>query len=367
MQKYIFITFVLLLLLIVNHLFSTQKTQTIHQETTSPEKPPENEITHHPHSLPALMEKDFQGDDFTLKKVLAENDTYTRYFITYTSEGFTISGIMNIPKGNGPFPVLILNHGYIDPEIYTNGQGLKREQDFFARNGYVVIHSDYRDHAQSDTDPMNAIKPRTGYTEDVINVIVALKNSKKLLSPSGRESEGEMRPPSPSGRGTEGEGENPLSPVDTSRIGMLGHSMGGGIALNVMVTKPKLVQAYILLAPINSEYKINFDRWVATEMDDIAKRTLEHYGTFEENPEFWKTVSASNYLDRIQSPIQLHQGTADKDIPVKWSQELTKNFQQLGKNITYFEYENAPHVFINEQPLVMQRSLEFFDNHLKRE
>jgi hypothetical protein len=29
---------------------------------------------------------------------------------------------------------VILNHGYIDPAIYTNGRGLKREQDYLARN-----------------------------------------------------------------------------------------------------------------------------------------------------------------------------------------------------------------------------------------
>jgi hypothetical protein len=33
---------------------------------------------------------------------------------------------MNIPKWEGDFPLLILNHGYLDTRVYTNGRGLKR-------------------------------------------------------------------------------------------------------------------------------------------------------------------------------------------------------------------------------------------------
>ena len=73
-----------------------------------------------------------EGSDLRLEKVLTANAVYTRHQISYKSNGLTISGIMNIPKGDGKFPLVILNHGYIDPAIYTVGRGLKREQDYFA-------------------------------------------------------------------------------------------------------------------------------------------------------------------------------------------------------------------------------------------
>ena len=53
----------------------------------------------HPDSIDALQDKVFGGDAFTVGRVLAENDVYTRHYIAYHSEGLTISGIMNIPKG----------------------------------------------------------------------------------------------------------------------------------------------------------------------------------------------------------------------------------------------------------------------------
>jgi dipeptidyl aminopeptidase/acylaminoacyl peptidase len=287
-------------------------------------------------SIPVMAEKEFQGSDLKLVKILDKNINYTRYSITYKSEGFTISGIMNVPVGKGPFPVLILNHGYIEPKNYTNGQGLKREQDFFAKNGYVVLHSDYRNYGFSDFDPNNDVRPRTGYIEDILNAISAVKKSE-------------------------------LTFFDKENIGMLGHSMGGGITLNVMVTKPEIAKAYVLLAPINAEYKINFDKWVVPdeEFSGIAENFYQQYGTYEENPEFWKSISAINYFDKIKSPILLHQGTADDQVPVEWSRELAQNLKAKGKNVTYYEYPGENHTFINSQSVVMQRTLDFFDKLLK--
>jgi dienelactone hydrolase len=85
---------------------------------------------------------EYDGGGLKLGEVLDETSSYTRYFVTYRSSGLTISGVMNVPNGDGPFPALVLNHGYIDPDVYTNGRGLRREQDYLARHGYVVLHTD---------------------------------------------------------------------------------------------------------------------------------------------------------------------------------------------------------------------------------
>lgn len=131
-----------------------------------------------PFSIPAYREKKFDGREFSVVSTLEENSAYTRSYITYKSGALSISGIMNMPKGTPPeggFPVLFLNHGFIDPAIYTNGRGLKREQDYLVRRGYVVVHSDYRNHAESDKDPDADVELRFGYVEDVINGVYAIK------------------------------------------------------------------------------------------------------------------------------------------------------------------------------------------------
>lgn len=291
-----------------------------------------------PVSLPALMEKAYDGQDFKLGRVLDDNSAYTRYFITYKSETLTISGIMNIPKGTPPapgWPVLFLNHGYIDPAIYTNGRGLKREQDYLARRGYAVIHSDYRNHAESDDDPENELHFRLGYTVDIINAITALRAAK-------------------------------LPGIDTERIGMLGHSMGGGVTLNTLVVAPDLVDAAVLFAPVSANYERNYERWTRSDSEQ-GKRIIERYGTPEESPEFWNAVSAKNYFDRIRTPIQNHHGTADASVEIKWSDELDQWLKAAGKAHDYRIYPGEPHEFTRAWPLVMSRTLAFFDQHVKGE
>ncbi|MGH2795083.1 MAG: alpha/beta hydrolase family protein, partial [Actinomycetota bacterium] len=152
----------------------------------------------HPVSIQALIQKQYDGRNLKLGRVLTTTSSYTRYFVSYKSGNLRISGILNLPKGAGPFPALVLAHGHIDTDIYVNGQGMRREQDYLAREGYIVLHTDYRNHAASDDDPNAELGLRLGYTEDVLNAIMALKSS--------------------------------TLPIDKENIGVVGRSMGGGVA-----------------------------------------------------------------------------------------------------------------------------------------
>lgn len=292
----------------------------------------------HPVSLPALMTASYNGQGFQVGRVLAETAAYTRYYITYESGEFTISGIMNVPRGTPPedgWPILFLNHGYIDPAIYTNGRGLKREQDYLASRGYAVIHSDYRNHAESEDDPENEMRFRLGYTEDIINAIHAVRDAK-------------------------------LPYLDGERIGMLGHSMGGGVTLNVLVVAPDLVDAAVLFAPVSANYQRNYERWTRSDSEQ-GKRIIARYGTPEESPEFWRGISAKNYFDRIRVPIQNHHGTADESVEIKWSDELNQWLSEAGKEHEYLVYPGEPHEFAVAWPTVMRRTLDFFDQHVKQD
>lgn len=286
-------------------------------------------------SLIEMAKRDYNGSDLKLEKLILENEDYKRYYITYRSEGLLISAALNIPNGKGPFPVVVLNHGYIDPKVYQQGKGgLQREQDYFAKNGFATFYSDYRGYGNSDSDPDEDVRPRSGYVEDVLNGISALKNAK-------------------------------LEKLNTDKIFMFGHSMGGGVTLNIMVTKTDVAKGYVLLAPINSDYKINFDRWVKNDFSDTAEKFYARYGTYEQNPDVWESFSAKNYFDNITRPILIHQGTMDKDVPVEWSRELFQTLKNKNKQAQYFEYPNEGHVLYKSENLMEQRTLEFFKNNLK--
>jgi dipeptidyl aminopeptidase/acylaminoacyl peptidase len=289
--------------------------------------------TINPISLTALSQKEFIGKDLKLEKVLGENSKFTRYFVKYKSGELTISGIMNVPKGEGPFPTLVLAHGYIDPAIYTTGRGLAREQKYLAERGYVVLHTDYRNHAESDDDPDNDINFRMGYTEDVVNAALALKNSEFTF-------------------------------VDKERIGLLGRSMGGGIAFNSMVVKPGVFDAYVAFAPVSANVVDNYNRWTRMNFD-IANEIDKRFGLPDENPEFWKGVSAINYFDKATEPLLILHGTADDTCDIAWSEAATKALQDAGKQVEFIQYEGEGHAFIPRWEDSMKETIRFFETHLK--
>jgi dipeptidyl aminopeptidase/acylaminoacyl peptidase len=295
----------------------------------SPSPPP------HPVSLQAVVEEGFDGSDFRVGRVLATTADYTRHHITYRSDGLTISGIMNRPRGDGPFPVLVLNHGYIDPAVYTNGRGLRREQDYLARRGYVVVHTDYRNHAQSDDDPDYEMTLRLGYIKDSANAIYALRASS-------------------------------LPYIDAERVGMLGHSMGGGVTLAVLVTDPELLDAAVLFAPVSSDYVDNYNKWIrgSSTRRALTSRIEDAYGSPSDNPEFWANVSARTFFDLVKAPVMIHHGTSDSSVPLQWSRDTQNALEGAGKDVALHVYEGEPHEFVGAWSTVMRRTLEFFNAHL---
>ncbi len=288
-----------------------------------------------PHSIsfPSLFKREFNGSELKLVRVLEKNAAYTRHYITYKSGELMISGIMNVPAGKGPFPVLILNHGHIDTSVYTNGRGLRREQDYLARAGYVVVHPDYRNHAQSSKDNRDELAVRLSYVEDVINAVHAVRNSG-------------------------------LEFIDSSKIGMLGHSMGGGIALSVLVTQPDLVDAAVLYAPVSGDMRKSYERWMSRRPES-ASRITELYGSPTSSPEFWNNVSAETFYDRVQAPVAIFHGTADKDVPLEWSEQTRDLLSAKNKAVSLTVYPNAPHEFATDWTNFMRSVESFFNKELK--
>lgn len=274
------------------------------------------------------------GTGLTLESVIEKNDAYTRYAIHYLSNGLTISGIMNIPVGDGPFPLIILNHGYIAQSVYTRGRGLKREQDKLARAGFAVLHTDYRGFAESDPSPLveKVYDGNIEYAMDSANAILAVRAAA-------------------------------LPQVDSEHVGMLGHSLGGGVTLAVLTARPDLVDAAVLYAPVNADVWQNFVRWQSRREE--GDRTRELLQTRDENPAVWNALSPQTYLKDIRSPILLFQGGRDQDVPKAWSEQLSERLQLLSKDITYVEFPEEKHEFIAQWEDFMKKCIAFFREQLQ--
>ncbi|WP_155054288.1 alpha/beta hydrolase family protein [Streptomyces blattellae] len=287
-----------------------------------------------PVSLPALIQREYTGSDLKLGTVVDRNDAYTSYEVTYESNGLTISGLMNIPEGEGPFPALVLAHGYIDPEVYTTGRGFAREQDRLARNGYVVLHTDYRNHAGSDKDPDDNGNLRLGYTEDVIGAAKALKAS-------GRPE------------------------IDADRIGLMGRSLGGGVVYNVLAVAPGLFDAAVAFAPVSPRPDENFDQFRLPGQESAGAEVEAEHGTPEENPEFWNGLSPLTYVDRVTEPLLIHHGTEDETCPISWTRNAVDAFEKAGKDVELRTYRGEGHTFYGQWPRSMETTMDFFEENLR--
>lgn len=300
---------------------------------TTPTATPEPRVD--PVSVPALFDKAYDGRDLRLGPVLARTAAYTSYTVSYRSGDLRVSAKLDVPRRKGPRPAVVLAHGYIDPAIYVNGQGMRREQDWLARAGYVVLHVDYRNHARSTRVPSSERNLRLGYAVDVVNAVKALRRTTSV-------------------------------PVDDDRIGLVGRSMGGGVVYNVLVAQPGLVDAAVVFDPVSSLAADNFDRWIRHDpgRSALSDAIVAAHGTPERNTRFWRAASPRPYFDRITEPVLVHHGAVDVTCPLRWSRATVAAMKKADVDVRMHIYPGEGHTFYAAWPSAMRRTTAFLRANL---
>src|SRR5438552_17969809 len=89
------------------------------------------------------------------------------------------------------------------------------------------------------------------------------------------------------------------------------------------------------------------------------------YGTPDQNKAFWDSISPMAYLADITTPIQIHHGTADVEVPLQFSQTLASDLKAAGKPVELYTYTGRDHNISQGFTLAMARSVTYFDRYLK--
>jgi len=84
------------------------------------------------------------------------------------------------------------------------------------------------------------------------------------------------------------------------------------------------------------------------------------------DPQFWDSISANTYLADLSGPLQLHQGTADTEVPVTFAETLAQGIQAAGKSVELYTYQGDNHDLSKSFDLAMSRTIQFFDTYLKK-
>lgn len=311
--------------------------------------------------IEVMRQQFYPGSQLVFEQTLEPGTNYNQYVVSYLSDGYKVNALMTIPSGEKPetgWPVIIFNHGYIEPSEYRTTERYVAYVDALAQHGYIVFKSDYRGHGDSEGSEVTGGGYGTpGYTDDILNAIASLKL---------------------------------YSDADPDRIGMWGHSMGGLITLRSMVVS-KDIKAGVIWGGVVVPYPEIIDEWDYTKnpilfsgmiISDLTspqnstenwlanfsnwvKEFSEKYGEPSENPDFWKTISPNSYLENLSGPIQLHHSTTDEMVPESWSEVLAGELQTAGKPYEFFKYEGDNHNISGNFSSAMQRTITFFDKYVK--
>lgn len=283
------------------------------------------------YSIDSLTVRQGKPSVIVLDEAVATTSAYTAYLFHFMSDGKKVTGLAHIPfdaaDGNKK-PVIVQLRGYVDRQVYESGVGTRRSAEVFAGRGFISLAPDFLGYGGSD-NPANDVFEERFQTYTVTLDLLASVSS--------------------------------LPMADASRIGIWAHSNGGQIALTVLAITRGAYPA-TLWAPVTRPFPYSI-LYYTDEADDKGKALRKKLAEFERNYDV-DLFTMVNFTDRIHAPVQLHQGTADDAVPVKWSEEFVVGLK--GKDITigYFLYSGADHNLQPSWNTVIARDIDFFTTHL---
>jgi acetyl esterase/lipase len=225
-----------------------------------------------------------------------------------------------LPKGEGPFPGLVLIHGggwAIGSSLTVMPHGRK-----FAEAGYSVLAVNYRK-APKDKFPAQL--------DDVRDAIRWFQSKAKDYK------------------------------LDPARIGAWGYSAGGHLAALTAVTEsdapgaPRLrcvcaggAPVDFTALPVNSEF-LSF--WLG--------------GSPKERPDVYKAASPMSFITKDDPPFLFFHGSEDKLVPIAGAKKMVGELKAAGVAAEFYEVRGKEHILAHWDSGAFRAALQFFDQHLK--
>ena len=303
------------------------------------------------YTFESLKKKIFLPSIITLGHLLDENESIISQMFYFSlretidgkSQNKKISGLINVPSAEQNnekgYPIIVMFRGFVPKEIYSTGIGTQRAGEFFAENGFITISSDFLGYGKSDNPSINSIEERFQTYTTALTLLSSLANLNNGLDASYS---GKIK-------------------ADISKVGIWGHSNGGQIALSILEITGKDYPT-VLWAPVSKPFPYSI-LYFTDGFDDHGKALRKVIANFENDYNI-ELYSPSNFYSWINAPIQLHHGENDDAVPLKWSDKLVEDLENLGKDVTYFTYPGADHNLLPGWKTAVQRSLDFYKEHL---
>lgn len=267
-----------------------------------------------------------------LDEAVATTAAYTAYRFHFTSDGKKVSGLAHIPakaSASGAMPVIVQLRGYVERSVFASGVGTRRSAEVFAANGFISLAPDFLGYGDSDMPSADVFEERFQTYTVTLDLLASVSS---------------------------------LPIADASAVGIWAHSNGGQIALTVLEATEAQYPT-TLWAPVTKPFPYSI-LYYTDEAGDYGKALRKKLADFESEYDV-DHYTLVNFLDRIRAPLQLHQGTADDAVPVKWNESFVSVLQDKNIDIEYFVYSGADHNLTPGWDTVVARDIEFFRRHLR--
>ncbi len=101
------------------------------------------------YTIPNLQNAKTPSVQIRVKKLLKDYPNFSSNLFSYSfdptlQDGPTkkVSGLLNLPKGNGTYPIIVMLRGYVDPKDYFPGNGTINASLFFAGSNVKIRQRD---------------------------------------------------------------------------------------------------------------------------------------------------------------------------------------------------------------------------------
>jgi dipeptidyl aminopeptidase/acylaminoacyl peptidase len=235
-------------------------------------------------------------------QVVNESESPVQPTYIKARDGLYIAAAIRKPKGDGPFPAMVIFHGApggrgMDQLVgWSLGKTGGPVWERFLQEGFVVAVADYRGGDMNATSvPSTGAQPTA--IDDGVSVVEYVQS---------------------------------LPYVDTARVSLYGVSLGGNLVLHVIAQKLEIRSA-ILGAPAPI--------WFMGMKRPEGPRTPDTFRTMKADPE----VTSRN-IGPIRTPVLILVGTEDGLLPL--NEQLHEALAAAGKLVRMEVYEGGYHDFV---------------------
>lgn len=228
-------------------------------------------------------------------------------------------------SSTSPHPAVVVVYGGPGGQRVRN-QWSPLFQQYLARQGYVVMELDNRGSSNRGRGFEAPIHLRLGEVE----VRDQIRGAEHLAD---------------------------LPYVDATRIGILGDSYGGYMAIMCLAKASKHFRCAVAVAPV-TDWRLYDTHY-----------TERYLGQPEENPEGYRASSVFPYLAGLSAPLLLMHGMADDNVLFTHSTRLMQALQDQGTLFELMTYPGAKHGLAGRAISVHRYRViaDFFSRHLKCE